>query len=118
MQAQLSKCTDLLWFDLVILGKARNLTMANTTLLTGYTDKRGLAAYTGLSQRTIDKLLYHPIHPLPAYRPCRKLLFSLREVDAWMQNFRVGADLDRIVDECVREVLGDRSARPAQARRR
>jgi hypothetical protein len=78
--------------------------MKHESLQPGYTDKRGLAAYTGLSKRTIEYLLKHPTHPLPAYRPCGKLIFSLREVDAWMQQFRAGTDLDRIVNETLAEL--------------
>jgi excisionase family DNA binding protein len=76
--------------------------MARTVLFPpGYTDRRGLQAYLGLSKRTIDKLLKHPFHPLPAYRPGEKLLFKLEEVDSWMKQFRIGMDLDHVVNDVL-----------------
>jgi len=44
---------------------------------------------------------------LPAYKPSkRKTLVKRSDVEKILEASRTGADLDRIVDETVREVLG------------
>jgi excisionase family DNA binding protein len=43
---------------------------------------------------------------LPAYRPFKKILLKKSDLVRVLESTRVGADLDRIVDECVREVAG------------
>ena len=47
---------------------------------------------------------------LTAYRPTkRKVILKRSEVDKFLESKRVGADLDAIVDEVVREVAGGSS---------
>lgn len=45
-------------------------------------------------------------HPPPGYKVGKSWLFRKSELDRWLEQFRAGADLDRIVNETVVEVLG------------
>ena len=67
---------------------------------------RALAAYSGLSVRTLRHWLEDPGHPLPCYRIGGKILVRRSEFDAWAAVYRqVGhADLDRLAVEAVRAV--------------
>ena len=42
---------------------------------------------------------------LPAYRPFRKVLIKRADLESLIESTRIGADLDKIADEAVREVL-------------
>jgi len=70
----------------------------------GFFSKQQTAAYLSLSVRTIDNLIARG--ELTAFRVTRKLLFRKRDLDALVERHRIGADLERIADEAVREVLG------------
>jgi hypothetical protein len=48
----------------------------------------GLAAYAGLSVRTLRGYLTHPSRPLPHYRIGGKILVRRSEFDAWAATFR------------------------------
>ena len=53
-----------------------------------YLSIRQLAAYGGLSVRTLRTYLTHPVHPLPCYRVGGKVLVRRSEYDSWMSRFR------------------------------
>jgi hypothetical protein len=56
-----------------------------------YVPLRELAAYAGLSVRTLRTYLAHPSYPLPCYRIGGKVLVRRREFDAWAARFRAVA---------------------------
>jgi Helix-turn-helix domain len=63
-----------------------------------------LAAYSGLSVRTLRDYLRDPVGPLPHFRTKGKILVRRSEFDAWMRRFRAGepsADLGRMVDDVL-----------------
>lgn len=62
------------------------------------------ARYFGRSTRWMQYQVSGP-HPPPGYKVGKSWLFKKSELDRWLWQFRAGADLDRIVDETVREVL-------------
>ncbi len=47
------------------------------------------------------------LHPPPGYKVGKAWIFKRSELDRWLEQFRAGADLDRVIDECVRGVLGE-----------
>ncbi len=53
-----------------------------------YLGTAALAAYLGLSRRTVQTLVTDPNDPLPSYRVGGKLLARRSEVDAWMARRR------------------------------
>lgn len=61
------------------------------------------ARYLNKSLRWFQYQLTGP-HPPPGFKVGKCWLFKKSELDRWLERFRAGADLDRIVDECVREV--------------
>ena len=68
-----------------------------------YLDKKQLADYFGMSERTINHFLKRGI---PHFRVGRKALrFKRAEADAWFERFR--ADEGSEVDRLVSEVLGN-----------
>lgn len=69
-----------------------------------YLTKAQAALYSGLSQRTIDYARVRGI--LSSYKIGKRVLLKRGDIDAWIEQFRVGADLDRLVDETVAEVIG------------
>ncbi len=70
-----------------------------------YLSLQALAAYSGLSVRTLRKALTDPLHPLPHYRPGGKILVRQSEFDRWMARFRhEGEDLERLVSLVLEEV--------------
>ena len=63
-----------------------------------------LAAYSGLSVRTLRGRLLDPIRPMPHYRIGGKILVRRREFDGWVQQFRVTSvptGIEAIVDDVV-----------------
>jgi excisionase family DNA binding protein len=64
---------------------------------------RALAAYAGLSVRTLRDCLDNPLHPLPHYRIGRKILVRQSEFDAWIRTYRRVASLD--IDPIVQDIL-------------
>ena len=70
-----------------------------------YLPLRALAAYSGLSIRTLRSYLVHPDRPLPYYRIGAKILVRRSEFDAWAAGFRV--TVAATVDQTVRNVLAD-----------
>lgn len=68
-----------------------------------YLSLRALAAYSGLSVRTLRGYLTTPSHPLPHFRIVGKILVKRSEFDVWAAQYRMPA-ADRI-DAMVAETL-------------
>ncbi len=69
-----------------------------------YLPLKRLAAYAGLSVRTLQGYLKHAVSPLPFYRIGGRVLVRRSEFDAWAQQFRKtqdGCDVTAIVDDVV-----------------
>lgn len=45
-------------------------------------------------------------NPPPAFKVSKNWLFKKSELDRWLEQFRAGSDLDKLVDEVVAEVTG------------
>lgn len=67
---------------------------------------RALAAYSGLSVRTLRHWLEDPAHPLPCYRIGGKILVRRSEFDTWIARHRqVGrGDVDRLVADALKDL--------------
>ena len=63
------------------------------------------ASYLGRSPRWLEYQL-KGLHPPPGFKIGKTWTFKKSDLDQWLEQFRAGADLDRIVDETVAEVLG------------
>lgn len=59
--------------------------------------------YLNKSLRWFQLQLTGP-HPPPGYRLGKCWIFKKSELDRWLEQFRAGTDLDRIVNEVVAEV--------------
>lgn len=89
----------------------------------GFLSLRDLAAYSGLSVRTLRALVHRAARPLPYYQIANKILVRRSEFDAWMRQFRRGADtvgrheLDHLVDQVLESLTtqGVRTQNPAHA---
>jgi hypothetical protein len=77
-----------------------------STELDPFLPLKALAAYSGLSVRTLRTLLAAPAHPLPCYRIGGKLLVRRSEYDAWAVHYRrVGRqDVERVVEDVLRSL--------------
>lgn len=77
-----------------------------STPLDPFLSLKALAAYSGLSVRTLRTLLTAPTHPLPHYRIGGKLLVRRSEYDAWAARYRqVGRpDVARVVADVLRRL--------------
>lgn len=75
-------------------------------LLDPYLSLTGLAGYSGLSVRKLRTHLADVAHPIPCYRVGGKILVRRSEFDAWIAAYRQRGrvDVDRLVDDVVREV--------------
>jgi hypothetical protein len=76
-------------------------------ILDPYLSLAGLAGYCGLSVRNLRAHLADVMHPLPCYRVGGKILVRRSEFDVWIAAYRQRgrADVARLVDEMVREVI-------------
>jgi Helix-turn-helix domain len=74
-----------------------------STLLDPFLPLKALAAYSGLSVRTLRGYLSDPIHPLPCYRIGSKILVRRSEFDAWIATYRAHGRAD--IDQVVADVL-------------
>jgi helix-turn-helix protein len=78
------------------------------TPIDGYLSKQAASAYSGLSPRSLDTLVER--NELTAFKPVvsgsrtRKTLFRKADLDRWMERHRVGADLDTIVTDVMRDL--------------
>jgi excisionase family DNA binding protein len=70
----------------------------------GYLPLKALAAYCGLSVRTLRGYLLHLSRPLPHYRVGGKVLVKRSEFDGWMATFRdqAASPVDALVDDVLR----------------
>ena len=77
-----------------------------STPLDPWLSVKALAAYSGLSVRTLRTLLTALAHPLPHYRIGGKLLVRRSEYDAWAVRYRhVGRPgVAAIVDDVLRDL--------------
>lgn len=75
-------------------------------ILDPYLSLAGLAGYSGLSVRKLRAHLADVMHPLPCYRVGGKILVRRSEFDVWIAAYRQRGrgDVDRLVDEVIREV--------------
>ena len=67
--------------------------------------KAEAARYVGRSVRWFDYQL-QSLNPPPGFKVGTQWIFRKSELDAWLEQFRAGRDLDLLADETVREVLG------------
>ena len=70
---------------------------------TGYMSVKALAAYSGLSERTLRSYLVHPSTPLPHFRVGARVLVDTSDFDTWMLKFKVATKSS--VDAIVADVL-------------
>src|SRR6185295_10419355 len=82
-----------------------------------YLSLTALAGYAGLSVRKLRAHLADVMHPLPCYRVGGKILVRRSEFDAWMAAYRQRGrvDVDRLVDEVVKELSAPPSGAAGQA---
>jgi hypothetical protein len=81
-------------------------TVVISTPLDPFLSLRSLAAYSGLSVRTLRAHLHDPAHPLPCYRVGGKIVVRRSEFDGWMVTFRQRGrvDVDQVVDQVLRDL--------------
>ena|GEM_PF-447653 len=86
-------------------------------ILDPYLSLVGLAGYSGLSVRKLRAHLADVRHPLPCYRVGGKILVRRSEFDVWIAAYRQRgrADVDRLVDEVIREVSAPAPAAAGRA---
>jgi hypothetical protein len=77
--------------------------MQNDTMQERCFSKTGLAQYLNKSLRWLDYQLVSP-HPPPGFKINKSWVFKKSEIDAWLEQFRAGVDLDQIVSEVVNEL--------------
>jgi hypothetical protein len=77
-----------------------------SVLADAYLSLKALAAYSGLSVRTLRGHLRHFAHPLPCYRIGGKVLVRQSEYDAWARQFRSDgpASLATVVNEVIADL--------------
>lgn len=68
-----------------------------------YLPLRALAAYSGLSVRTLRGYLTHMSHPLPHFRIGGKIMVRRSDYDLWASRFRVEGS--NVSDAIVSEIL-------------
>lgn len=88
----------------------------------GYLDLKRLAAYCGLSERTLRDCLNDGLHPLPHYRlkDRGKVLVKVAEFDEWFMRWRSEGSVKGQVDQLLAEMeaemlLGKRKRKSAKA---
>lgn len=72
----------------------------------GYLSLRALAAYSGLSVRTLRYRIADASHPLPHYRIGDRIVVRQSEYDAWVQQFRrssesTARDVDALLEGLI-----------------
>ncbi len=73
----------------------------------GYLSKSRLAQYLDRSIRWVDYQLTGP-NPPPGLRIGKSWLFRRSEIDRWLEQFRTQSNLDRVVDEVMSELGGNK----------
>jgi excisionase family DNA binding protein len=82
-----------------------------------YLSKKEAAKHLALSIRTLDKWL----HAIPHFRVGKKALFKKSELDKWMEHYRErpqNIDLRALLDESVRQALGEEEYSKRRRRRK
>jgi hypothetical protein len=71
-----------------------------------YLPLNALAAYSGLSVRTLRGYLVHPSRALPHYRVGGKILVKRSEFESWMAGFRASepAPLDGLLADVLKDL--------------
>jgi len=77
--------------------------MRNDATQDRYFSKTSLGRYLNRSTRWVDYQIAGP-NPLPGFKVGRDWLFKKSEIDRWLEQFRAGADVDKVVAEMLREV--------------
>ncbi len=67
--------------------------------------KNSLARYIDKSVRWVEYRLAGP-QPPPGYRIGRSWIFKKSEIDAWLEQFRAGADLEKIANDVIADLRG------------
>jgi excisionase family DNA binding protein len=70
----------------------------------GYFTKEDAKTYTRLSPRTLEYAVAEG--KLRAFKVGKRVLFAKENLDYFIRQRQAGADLERLVDETVNEVLG------------
>ena len=73
-----------------------------STMLDPWLSLTALAQYSGLSRKTLLRLIAHEEKPLPHYRltDTGKIVIRRSEFDAWMEQYRrVGSRLDELIEQ-------------------
>jgi excisionase family DNA binding protein len=63
------------------------------------------ARYLGKSPRWVQYQLTRP-NPPPSFKVGKSRLFRKSELDAWLEQFRAGSNLDQIVDDVMADLGG------------
>jgi excisionase family DNA binding protein len=82
-----------------------------------YLSKKDASKYLALSVRTMDSWIYE----IPHYRVGKKMLFKKSELDKWMERYRESPqkiNLNSIVEDAVRQVLGEKEYAKRRHRKR
>jgi predicted DNA-binding transcriptional regulator AlpA len=72
-----------------------------------YLPLKALAAYSGLSVRTLRARLVNRTYPLPHFRIGGKIVVRQRDYDDWASRFRVQqveSEIDALVDEVMKDL--------------
>jgi hypothetical protein len=68
-----------------------------------YFSKKEAARYLSNSDRWFEYQLSGP-HPPPGFRLGKSWIFKKSELDHWLEQFRASVDLDRVVDEVLKDL--------------
>ena len=88
-------------------GSERSSTDVMPTSNDRYLPLKALAAYSGLSVRTLRAHLVNRTHPLPHFRIGGKIMVRQRDYDDWVSRFRVQPvqnEIDALVDEVMKDL--------------
>ena len=64
-----------------------------------------LSEYSGISERKLRALLYHPFYPLPSYKVDGSIRVKKSEFDSWVKSFRLIPEESKDIDELVNNVM-------------
>jgi len=71
-----------------------------------YMGIKNLAHYSGLSERKLRELLYHPLYPLPSYKIDGSIRVKKSEFDTWVKRFRLipeNTNIDRLISDVMKD---------------
>ena len=72
-------------------------------LADAHLSKTGLARYLDRSTRWVDYRLSGP-NPPPGFKLGKTWIFKKSEIDSWLEKFRAGSHLDKLVSETMVEL--------------